>query len=177
MAPLRGNLGRFCPWDTVFGATAGQFRPFLPLGNSLWSLRGAIWGVFAPGEAHSKKSARNLCIGRCRKPLLQVLKHGRTMQQRLPRWLQNWPFTALRGTYGCQRGQEMGRFPRFRCRVDTRSALCARFSVNAERIPRHSTKYFPSAREKGATIKGSHHCEPLTWLVSSVFLPLKKKVN
>ena len=29
--------------------TAGQFRPFLPLSDSLWGRRGAIWGAFAPG--------------------------------------------------------------------------------------------------------------------------------
>ena len=42
LAPLRGNLGLFCPWRAVFGATAGQFGLFLPLGCSLWGHRGAI---------------------------------------------------------------------------------------------------------------------------------------
>ena len=50
MGPPRGKLGRFCPWGVVFGATAGQFGPFLPLGYSLWRHCGAIWAVFAPGE-------------------------------------------------------------------------------------------------------------------------------
>ena len=49
LGPLRGNSGRFCPWRAVFGATAGQFGAFLPLGCSRWGHCGAIWAFFAPG--------------------------------------------------------------------------------------------------------------------------------
>ena len=49
LGPPRGNFGLFCPWRAVFGATAGQIGPFLPLGGSLWRHCGAIWAFFAPG--------------------------------------------------------------------------------------------------------------------------------
>ena len=48
LGPLRGRLGRFCPWRAVFGASAGQIGAFLPLGCSRWGHCGANWGVFAP---------------------------------------------------------------------------------------------------------------------------------
>ena len=41
LGPARGKLSRFCTWGAVFGACAGQIEPFLPLGCSLWGLRGA----------------------------------------------------------------------------------------------------------------------------------------
>ena len=41
LGPARGKLNCFCPWGAVFGASAGQIEPFLPLGCSLWGLRGA----------------------------------------------------------------------------------------------------------------------------------------
>ena len=48
LGPPRGNLGRFCPWGAVFGASAGQISPFLPLKGGRWGHCGANQPVFAP---------------------------------------------------------------------------------------------------------------------------------